>query len=95
VQVLNQASGDAGPFVTRLSYAVTTGPFVGSSNVVNVASAGLAPGALLDLTFPGTSGCGPPALDSEMSCTFTINVDAEGSVPETLEVNNIAAGACP
>jgi hypothetical protein len=92
-QVLNQASGDAAAFVTRLTYAVTTAGVVGPLTVVNVTSPGLAPGVLIDVGFPGTTSCGAPAAGS--SCTFTINVDAEGTVPETLEANNIAAGTCP
>ena len=44
-QVLNQASGEAGAFVTRLGYTLTSGgAALGPSKVVNVASAGLAPG---------------------------------------------------
>jgi hypothetical protein len=60
---------------------------------VNVTTPFLQPGVLLDITFPGSAACGTPPAGT--SCTFTINVDAAGQVPETLEINNIAAGTCP
>jgi hypothetical protein len=93
VQVLNQGAGEAETFVTRLTYTTTTGTVVSPQTAVNVTAPFLQPGVLLDVTFPGTAACGQPAALT--SCTFTINVDAGGTVPESLEVNNIAAGTCP
>jgi hypothetical protein len=88
VQVINQASGVAGPFVTRLGYMPAPGA---PNSTAEVSAPGAVPGVLIDLTFPNTSACGRTTT----VCTFTINVDAEGTVAETNEANNIAAGRCP
>jgi len=93
VQVLNQGAGEAESFITRLTYTTTTAGVVSPQTAINVTTPFLQPGVLLDVTFPGSTACGQAA--GPTSCTFTINVDAGGTVPETLEVNNVAAGTCP
>ena len=44
------------------------------------------------LLISSVSGTDPSASTLKMKLH---DVDAEGSVPETLEINNIAAGTCP
>jgi hypothetical protein len=93
VQVLNQGASEAETFVTRLSYTTTTAGVVSPQTAINVTTPFLQPGVLLDVTFPGSATC--VQATAVAPCTFTINVDAGGTVPETLEVNNVAAGTCP
>jgi hypothetical protein len=88
VQYVNQASGTAGPFVVRLSYQLVPN---GPTTILDMPQGGATPGMLVDLTFPNTAACGR----STTNCTFVINIDADGTVTETNEGNNVAVGKCP
>jgi hypothetical protein len=88
VQYVNQASGTAGPFVVRLSYQLVPN---GPTTIVDMPQGGATPGILVDLTFPNTADCGRTTTN----CTFIMNIDANGTVTETNEANNIAVGKCP